>query len=63
MNNMTELGISRIRPTIERRQQSAIPMSWYNAIQAQARGYVNATAVRLRLRRPAGALSRAFSCC
>ena len=37
---MTELGISRIRPTIERRQQTYSDLV-VNAIQAQARGYVN----------------------
>ena len=56
---MTELGISRIRPTIERRQQTYSDLV-VNAIQAQARGYVNVCGTSAT-EAAAGALSRAFA--
>ena len=56
---MTQLGISRIRPAIEHRQQSYSDLV-VNAIQAQARGYVNVCGTSAT-EAAAGALSRAFA--
>ena len=56
---MTELGVSKMRPTIERRQTSQTDLL-VAAIQASARSVVDATATSAT-EAAAGALSRAFA--